>query len=164
MIRFVTGDMFASELPALAHGCNCAGAMGAGIAIEFRTRWDTMYRVYQERCKKGRFRLGDVMLWTTPTQYIFNLGTQSTWRDKADLRAITEAVERMTIVATELQIPHIVMPRIGAGLGGLDWGPVRDRLIQVIDHAPVVVDVVETFQKGVVIPGLRLEPVPEYEE
>jgi hypothetical protein len=26
--RFVKGDLFAADLPALAHGCNCAGAMG----------------------------------------------------------------------------------------------------------------------------------------
>lgn len=32
MIEFKTGDLFAEDGLALAHGVNCAGAMGAGIA------------------------------------------------------------------------------------------------------------------------------------
>ena len=32
---FVTGDLFAERgLDGLAHGCNCAGAMGTGIAVD----------------------------------------------------------------------------------------------------------------------------------
>jgi O-acetyl-ADP-ribose deacetylase (regulator of RNase III) len=34
-----TGDLFAQpDLTALAHGCNCAGAMGKGIAVPFKQR------------------------------------------------------------------------------------------------------------------------------
>jgi len=36
---FVSGDLFHHPgLKAFAHGCNCAGAMGKGIALEFRER------------------------------------------------------------------------------------------------------------------------------
>jgi hypothetical protein len=37
---FVKGDLFRdASLGGLAHGCNCAGAMGKGIALEFRARF-----------------------------------------------------------------------------------------------------------------------------
>ena len=37
-IHFVSGDLFANRyaVQAFAHGCNCQGSMGAGIAKEFR--------------------------------------------------------------------------------------------------------------------------------
>jgi O-acetyl-ADP-ribose deacetylase (regulator of RNase III) len=39
-ITFVSGDLFANRfgVRALAHGCNCQGSMGAGIATGFRDR------------------------------------------------------------------------------------------------------------------------------
>jgi hypothetical protein len=51
---FVKGDLFgASGLGALAQGCNCAGAMGKGIAVEFRKRFPEMHaagRSDRRRC------------------------------------------------------------------------------------------------------------------
>lgn len=45
-----TGDLFAQpDLRALAHGCNCAGAMGKGIAVPFKQRWPRMYEEYRAR-------------------------------------------------------------------------------------------------------------------
>jgi O-acetyl-ADP-ribose deacetylase (regulator of RNase III) len=34
-IEFITGDLFVNrfQAQALAHGCNCQGSMGAGIAM-----------------------------------------------------------------------------------------------------------------------------------
>ena len=42
-ITFVTGDLFANRFQAQAHGCNCQGSMGAGIATGFRDRYAAMY-------------------------------------------------------------------------------------------------------------------------
>ena len=63
-IGFETGDIFATlGVSAFAHGCNCAGAMGKGIAVSFRERWPKMYEEYRRRCKAGEFKLGDVFIW-----------------------------------------------------------------------------------------------------
>lgn len=91
---FVKGDLFfARDLDALAHGCNCVGAMGKGIATEFRRRFPAMYTEYKQRCLRGQFRLGDVFMWTDGTTTIFNLGTQRTWRTKASLDAVRSALQ-----------------------------------------------------------------------
>lgn len=43
-VSFESGDIFATtELRGFAHGCNCAGAMGKGIAVAFKQRWPAMY-------------------------------------------------------------------------------------------------------------------------
>ncbi len=52
-IRYVAGDLFANDYQAqaLAHGCNCQGSMGAGIAVGFREHYPAMYEEYHRRCK-----------------------------------------------------------------------------------------------------------------
>lgn len=56
-IEFVRGDLLASSLPAVAHGCNCAGAMGKGIALDFKRRFPKMFTEYKALCKKVFFFL-----------------------------------------------------------------------------------------------------------
>src|SRR3954454_22325644 len=66
-IEFVSGDLFdnAHGVRAFAHGCNCQGSMGAGIAKTFRARYPAMSEVYRSRCKAEprQFNLGDCWLW-----------------------------------------------------------------------------------------------------
>jgi O-acetyl-ADP-ribose deacetylase (regulator of RNase III) len=67
VIHYVAGDLFANEhgAQALAHGCNCIGSMGAGIAVGFRERYPDMYEEYRRRCKAQPhlFNPGDCLLW-----------------------------------------------------------------------------------------------------
>jgi O-acetyl-ADP-ribose deacetylase (regulator of RNase III) len=127
-IEFRVGDLFAADLPAIGHGCNCAGAMGRGIAVEFRRRWPEMFAEYKRRCAAGSFTLGEAFAWDAGDRVIFNLGTQQTWRAKAELWAVDAAVRKMIAWAESHAVPAIGLPRIGAGLGGLDWAVVARAL------------------------------------
>src|SRR5438105_2246018 len=100
-IAFVSGDLFANRFQAraLAHGCNCQGSMGAGIATGFRDRYPAMYAEYRRRCKAEprAFNLGDAWLWKAAGQpWVFNLGTQEgVWRARASYEAIEIALTSM---------------------------------------------------------------------
>jgi O-acetyl-ADP-ribose deacetylase (regulator of RNase III) len=52
-IRLVSGDLFDTEYDAqaIAHGCNCQGSMGAGVAKTIRARYPEMDAEYRSRCK-----------------------------------------------------------------------------------------------------------------
>lgn len=144
---FVKGDLFARpELDALAHGCNCAGAMGKGIAVEFRSRFPTMYAEYKRRCADGRFRPGDVFAWRADGLTVYNLGTQRTWRTRAELDAIERAVRGMVELAEKSEISKIGLPRIGAGLGGLPWAQVRALLAELGGETDIELVVFEEFE------------------
>ncbi len=131
-VEFVQGDLFEiAGVSALAHGCNCAGAMGKGIAIEFRRRWPAMFEEYRRLCKSHEFRLGDVFVWEQNGITIFNLGTQRSWKSKAEPAAIERGLSETIRIAEQKKIHVIALPRIGAGLGGLDWSMVK-RLIEGI--------------------------------
>lgn len=80
-IEFVTGDLFANRVnaSAFAHGCNCAGSMGTGIAVGFKEPYPTMFEEFRRRCKAKptEFGLGEVFLWREEGRpAVFNLGTQ----------------------------------------------------------------------------------------
>ncbi|MFL5340174.1 MAG: macro domain-containing protein [Gemmataceae bacterium] len=63
-LQFVAGDLSKNRFKAqaLAHGCNCAGSMGAGIAVGFRERYPAMFEEYCRLCKAAprQFNPGDV--------------------------------------------------------------------------------------------------------
>lgn len=115
---------------AYAHGCNCVGAMGKGIAVCFKERYPDMYREYRRRCKAKEFTPGSVYLYEKEGIYVFNLATERHWCLGAELPFIEQALTQMIVLAKQHCITRIALPRIGAGLGMLDW----DKVKEVIDH------------------------------
>lgn len=151
-VVFVSGDLFEfAGLDALAHGCNCAGAMGKGIAVEFKRRYPAMFDAYRQRCLEGAFALGDVFPWRAEGRVILNLGTQRTWRTRARLVDVKRALEEMVRVAEEMEASRIGLPRIGAGLGRLPWPSVKALLIEIARDAEVELVVFEEY-----VPAERL--------
>lgn len=152
MIKYIEfGDIFAlPEVHCYAHGCNCAGAMGKGIALQFRYKYPDMYIQYKELCKNGLFQPGDVFEYRQNDEHVFNLGTQKDWKTKAIPDAIKNSVRKMLESATEQHITAIAIPKIGAGLGGLIWEDVKRILEEVVSHFPNVdLIVVENYKQGI---------------
>jgi len=119
--------------------------MGKGIAVEFRTRFPAMYAEYKRRCSDGRFQLGDVFVWREGGVTIFNLGTQKTWRAKAHMIDVETACRRMVQLAEESKLKRVGLPRIGAGLGGLEWTAVREMLTKLGNETKVELVVFEDY-------------------
>ena len=147
-VLFGTGDLFCTEADAYAHGCNCAGAMGAGIAVEFKFRHPTMFRTYKQLCFDDKFKLGSVLEWDAEDYVVFNLGTQEHWKMGAELWAVKRGLTRMIELAEQRGLVTIALPRIGAGLGGLPWKDVREVLETLGTQTEVNLLVAEFFEKG----------------
>lgn len=136
-IQFVTGDLFANrfQVEALAHGCNCQGSMGAGIAVSFRERYLEMHEEYRRRCKAEprEFNPGDVFLWREAgAPAVFNLGTQENyWRSRATYENVERCLREMRSLADAEGIKSIAMPRVGAGHGGLSWKKLKPIVEQI---------------------------------
>ncbi len=129
-----------------AHGCNCAGAMGKGIALQFKEMFPDMYKRYKSMCETGAFKLGEVFEYNYGKGYVFNLGTQATWRTKADLKAIEKCINKMLQLSSKIGVSSIAIPKIGAGLGGLQWSNVKKVIEEVASEYPSVnLYVVENF-------------------
>lgn len=138
MITYIPfGDIFSIEgVTNYAHGCNCAGAMGKGIAVAFRYKYPDMYEQYRYLCRNGMFKPGGVYEYNTGNGYVFNLGTQISWKTGATLTFIRTALQNMVKFALDNGVRKIAMPAIGAGLGGLKWDDVKNIIEDVAGSVP----------------------------
>ena|SRR5258708_3102620 len=153
-IQIVEGDLFLNKynVQAFAHGCNCIGSMGAGIAVEVKRRYPDMYEEYHRRCKANprEFNLGDSFLWKANGKpWIFNLATQeNTWTKRATYKGVETALENMKEQADAEHITNIAMPRIGAGYGGLSWKKVRAIIERIFTDWPGTLYVYDKYVPG----------------
>ena len=86
-----------------------------------------------------------VFPWIENGVTVYNLATQEHWRKKAQLPALAKALRTMTALATSAGIERVGLPRIGAGLGGLDWMRVKRVLSEVGAETKVSLEVFEQF-------------------
>ena len=133
------GDIFnIPQIRNYAHGCNCAGAMGKGIAVQFKMRFPKMYEEYRNLCREGRFSAGEVFAYHDGESIIFNLGTQRSWKEKAKLEYIETSLRKMMKIAQEEGVKAIAMPAVGAGLGGCDWNSIMQIINNIAHEVPSV--------------------------
>jgi O-acetyl-ADP-ribose deacetylase (regulator of RNase III) len=152
-LEFLSGDIFVNRVnaAALAHGCNCAGSMGAGVAVGFKERCPAMFEEFRRRCKAKppEFNLGDVFLWREKGKpAVFNLGTQPQPGRGATYPVVEAALRAMRKVADDEGIRTIAVPRIAAGYGGLSWKKVKAQIEAVFGGWGGTVFVYEEFEAG----------------
>lgn len=118
-LKTVNGDIFKTDAQVIAHGCNTVGAMGAGIAIQFRVRFPKMFREYQEVClSTDQTTLeGSCWLWRNPLELKPNIAclfTQYGWR--ADLNLIEGALKDLRGKMLTEGLTSLALPAIGCGV------------------------------------------------
>ncbi len=134
MIDFIDGDIWEAFEAGIsvAHGVNCDGIMGGGIAVQFRERFPAMFEHYEHECLDwGTLLLGDVYFYDAGEgRFVINLFTQPSTRG-ASYDALMTALKKLRLEMQTRNIETVAMPKIGAGLGGLEWEVVKVMLISV---------------------------------
>jgi O-acetyl-ADP-ribose deacetylase (regulator of RNase III) len=128
-VQYKKGDLLEATEDIIAHGCNCVGIMGAGVARVISDRWPVVFPAYSKACNAGLFQLGTCQLlqvsipFPVPTRgmriaYVANLGTQHAPGPDFRLSALRTALDNLVLrVGRE----RVAIPKIGAGLGGGNW-------------------------------------------
>ncbi|GAA3717323.1 hypothetical protein GCM10022399_37420 [Terrabacter ginsenosidimutans] len=135
--REMSGNLFTAGLPAIGHGCNTAGSMSGGIARQVRDRWPDLYAEYAQLCRTGQFRLGSFQVVDVGDILVYNLATQRNPGPDASLEAIRSAVAAALYDVAQRGIGELGVPRLGAGIGGLEWRAVEAVLRDCARASPV---------------------------
>lgn len=138
--REIKGDLFdpAHGFDAIGHGVNCIGAMGAGIAVPFKALDGNMYDCYRYACLNGDLLPGEILPWRLDDgTWVYNLATQHDPGPNAVYVYVAFALSRMIAHAEQNGILSIGLPRIGCGIGGLEWGPVSTLMKLAADRSEV---------------------------
>lgn len=128
-------DALEISCDAIAHGVNMKGAMAGGIARSIAIMYPSVEQEYNQFCKDQRARLGGVFVSNInkgeegKPQRLYNLFTQIEPGRDARLTALEVSVNRMVDMAVATGVQTIAMPRIGCGIGGLDWEDVKPILV-----------------------------------
>lgn len=146
MIEFVEGDLFRQgDVQALGHGVNCKGVMGAGIAPLFKKRFPAMYIQYRDLCDRGTLTPGLVFPYMTNVytrRWVYNMATQDSPGADATYAWLDSTLRAVRLHAEVNNVPSVALPRIGAGIGGLDWLDVKATMSKVFKDSPVMLRVV----------------------
>lgn len=93
-------------------------ALGKGIALEFKKRFDM----------KNKLRICGQSGKCILIDRVFNLVTKETWRRKPTMDSIKECLHELKKQIMEKNIKKLAMPKIACGLDGMDWKEVSEQV------------------------------------
>lgn len=140
MITLCQGNLMRDGADALVNPINCAGAMGAGLALQFKRAYPDMNTAYTLACARGAIRPGRIFVYSTASlsapYYIFNFPTKRHWREASKIEYIDDGLAAMCDLLPEYSVDSIALPALGCGLGGLPWETVREHIEDALGHLP----------------------------
>ena len=120
------GNIFNSSCEFLVNPVNCVGVMGKGLALEFKNKYPLNFEIYKKACDNASFNIGNLLIVYENNKFIVNFPTKKHWRNKSDLEFIKIGLEELKVAIKDFNIKSIALPKLGCGLGGLDWNEVFD--------------------------------------
>lgn len=125
MIQYINGNIFTATTQCIVNPVNCVGVMGKGLAREFKKRFPDMFKYYKAQCDTGLLQIGQIAFYKykTPSTgpIICLFPTKNHWRQASTLEIIEVGLRAFIKYAPEMQIKSVAFPKIGAGLGGLNF-------------------------------------------
>lgn len=136
MLTEIQGDLFGTDIKIICQGCNTKGYMASGIAKEFHARYPKMFVEYQRLCRLGQYNLGDIHLYETldGKRIIANLATQELPGPNASFDGIALSFQKLFKECLSKGYDIVATPRIGCGIGGLNWTDVKPLIQKISDQ------------------------------
>ncbi|MBE0522357.1 MAG: macro domain-containing protein [Candidatus Methanoperedenaceae archaeon] len=120
--REVHGDIFTTEAEAIVNTVNCVGAMGRGIALEFKKRYPDLYAAYRQACARKEIKPGHVWVYQAKDRIIFNAAVKDDWRNASRIVWIESCLNELIGLCRSMNVQSIALPWMGAMNG---WIPVE---------------------------------------
>lgn len=153
MIEYRKGDLFSVTEGLIAHGVNCQGVMGSGVAKIVREKYPHVFDQYFKRtvtantssCLLGTVQFvstSDKDIFTGPSLVIANCFTQDfygTNKRHVNYEAVAKCFEVLNLRSKLYTDKLINIPKIGAGLGGGDWNVIESIIKSECKDIDVVV-------------------------
>ncbi|XP_004546332.1 ADP-ribose glycohydrolase OARD1 [Maylandia zebra] len=142
-LSYVTGDLFSCPArEALAHCISEDIRMGAGIAVEFRKRFQGVTELKEQKKVTGQ-----CAVLKSDGRFVYYLITKKKASQKPTYDSLRQSLEDMRSHCLKNQVSRISMPRIGCGLDRLKWTSVSEILDQVFKHTDISITVYSLPQK-----------------
>jgi len=125
MIEYRKGNLLDVQTGVIAHGVNCQGVMGSGVALAIRQKYPEVYTKYSLLCSKNSDidLLGNYQFVSVGENLsVVNLFTQLNYGRSATRYISYDAIDdAFRGCFSLLDNETLNIPYIGAGLGGGNW-------------------------------------------
>ena len=137
MLKLIeNGDIFNSSCEYLVNPVNTVGVMGKGLALSFKNKFPNNFKKYKKYCNSGDFVVGKLLITSENNKKIINFPTKIHWKDNSRIGFIIDGLKKLKIAIEKHNIKSIAMPKIGCGLGGLDWNLVFKEICKFHSELP----------------------------
>lgn len=132
------------EVDAIVNTINTKGYMGKGLAFECALRFPDMEKKYKEECQKQKIKAGDVWIYEVESEYwedpekeirktkrlkVLNAATKDDYKFPSKIEWVESVVNEIKNLLNGNEINSITLPKLGAGLGKLNWENVEDIIV-----------------------------------
>ena len=124
MIKFVSGDILKTASAYIAQGVATESqeGMGTGLALKISTKWPEVQKHFKQFTRRQKFQGGDIFV-VAPAKNrpgIIYVATQPDVH-QASLSFLNRGLRKLARYSAKHQLESVSLPKIGAGLGKLDW-------------------------------------------
>ncbi len=128
-MNYKKGNILESNTEVIVNPVNIVGVMGKSLALQFKQKFPTNYKIYKEACKNKTIDIGKLLLVDESTlekkKFILNFPTKNHWSNPSKIEYIEEGLKDLVRIIENNNFESMAIPALGCGLGGLEWENVK---------------------------------------
>lgn len=129
MLEYSKQNIFLLEVDAYVNPVNCIGVMGGGLAAQFKYKYPQMFADYSNMCARQRLLPGRIHSFYEKNKWIINFPTKVHYKNPSKIEYIEQGFIGVDTFLSSNKISSMAFPKLGCGLGGLDWNTVKPLMI-----------------------------------
>lgn len=128
-VEYTQGNILDSDCDLIVCPTNTVGVMGAGLAKTCRDAFPGLFEAYQAACRNDTHTTKQAII----IDRVACVASKQHWRNPSQLSYVEQGLRSLK---QQLTGRSVAIPRIGCGLGGLDWITVRNLIEDIFHDAP----------------------------
>ena len=150
MINYVSGDILQCMDEYIAQGVAVGSqeGLGTGLAYKLSNKFPDIQKLFKKHTRNRKFGAGDIFVGKVGNEGpgIIYIATQPDMYH-AELSYLNKGLKRLKKLCADRDIKTVAMPKIGAGLGKLDWhSEVKPLVESILSDSQTVFNVYEDFK------------------
>jgi len=155
MIRKVAGDILLSKAQAIVQGVGVNDPMNKGLALQLSRKYPGLQKDFDCWCYQHATKPGEAWMWSPEHNvHIVNLITHENlvihqhYHTKATFNNVKHALTTLVKLISAKKLTSIAIPKLGTGLGDLEWDDVCLLIEQQLAEVKIPVYVYAVYIPG----------------
>lgn len=152
MIRFVSGDLLSTDTQYIAQGVATGSqeGLGTGLALKISKKWPDVQARFKRYTRNHSFEGGDLFVVDPDMEAgrpgVIYIATQPDMYH-ATMSYLRKGIRSLAKYCDKNKVESVSLPKIGAGLGKLDWeSEVKPLLVEHLSVGATRFEIIEHFR------------------